>query len=89
MPKDNTAPATKEDVRLLMKMIGTSEERMTRHFNQEIAKRIRASEVSVKRHFDVAVETIRHDLLGANADEIESLKNRVTRIETHVGLTAA
>ena len=40
----------------------------------------------LKRHFDVTVETIRHDLLGANHDKIEVIKDRVTRLERHTGL---
>lgn len=40
----------------------------------------------IKRHFDVTVETIRHDLLGANHDDIEVIKDRVARLEHHTGL---
>jgi iron-sulfur cluster repair protein YtfE (RIC family) len=46
------------------------------------------SEERTKRHFDLTVETIRHDLLGANRDEIETLKDRITRVERHLGFAA-
>ena len=45
------------------------------------------------RHFDLSVETIRHDLLGANHDEIEVLKDarknhdkRIVVLEEHAGI---
>ncbi len=43
----------------------------------------------ILRHFDVAVEAIREDLVGANADEIASLTDRVDRLERHIGLAPA
>jgi len=43
----------------------------------------------ILRHFDLTVETIRHDLLGANHDEIENIKDRVKKLERHTGLVAA
>jgi hypothetical protein len=43
----------------------------------------------ILRHFDLVVETIRHDLLGANRDEIESVKDRVGRLKRHTGLIHA
>lgn len=46
-------------------------------------------------HFDLVLENIRHDLEGANRDEIEVLKdakvdhgNRITKLEQAVGLRA-
>ncbi len=45
------------------------------------------------RHFDVTVEKIRHDLHGANRDEIEVLKDskadheqRIVHLEKHAGV---
>ena len=35
----------------------------------------------LKLHFDAAVEIIRHDLRSANREEIENIKDRVTRLE--------
>lgn len=42
----------------------------------------------IKHYFDLTVENIRHDLLGTNRDEIEVIKDRVTRLEQHTGLAA-
>ena len=82
MADSKQLPATKHDLRAL-------ESRMTKHFDGKLAKVIAESEANILRHFDLTVETIRHDLLGANADEIATLKDRVTRIETHFGLSPA
>lgn len=40
----------------------------------------------LKDHFDLTVENIRYDLVGANRDEIETIKDRVVRLEKHAGL---
>jgi hypothetical protein len=74
MPARKTAPATQQDLRSL---------------EQRLLKASAGQKDEILRHFDVVVETIRHDLLGINADEIELLKDRVIRIETRVGLTPA
>jgi hypothetical protein len=66
--------ATKQDLRLLEQRLLTS----SAHQKEEII-----------RHFDVAVENIRHDLLGANADRIELLQDRIARVEQRVGLAPA
>ena len=65
------------------------EGRMTKHFDAKLAKAIEESEDRILRHFDLTVETIRHDLLGANADRIELLHDRITRVEQRVGLAPA
>lgn len=41
------------------------------------------------RHFDVAVETIRHDLRGAHRDRMENHEQRITRLEQRAGLGVA
>ena len=46
-------------------------------------------ETRILLHFDVTLETIRHDLTGANLDRISLLDDRVTRLETHVGLKSS
>ncbi|MBI3331406.1 hypothetical protein HYZ99_00415 [Candidatus Peregrinibacteria bacterium] len=68
---DDNAKATKGDIRSVRQEM--------RALKTEIVEEL-------KRHFDVTVETIRHDLLGANKDDIEVLKDRVTRLEDHTGL---
>lgn len=77
MAKDSQAPATKTDIAMLMKEIGKLYDAQDR-WKEEI-----------RRHFDLTVETIRHDLRGANKDEIVALKDRVSRLERHTGLVAA
>lgn len=81
MPEHDAAPATKEDIRQLMEMLGSSEDRTAKH--------IAESESRMKHYFDVAVENIRVELAGANSDEIESIKNRIKRVEDRVGLAPA
>lgn len=87
MTTDPNAPATKEDVRLVLDQlrryyertegwIGDLEERLTEHTDR------------IKEHFDLTIETIRHELLGANRDDIESMKDRLTRLEQHTRLDA-
>jgi hypothetical protein len=50
---------------------------------------IRASEERMKEHFDLAVETIRHDLMEAHRDRIEDHELRIRRLERHPRLKAA
>ena len=80
---DNQTPSTKADIAALMDSIG---------------KLYDANECwkdEIIRHFDVTVENIRHDLEGANKDDIELLKDaknrraeRIQRLERHVGIVA-
>ncbi len=72
-PRKPTA-ATKQDLHAL---------------EQRLNRRIESSQQEILRHFDVTVEMIRHDLLGANTDEVASLADRVNRLERHVGLAPA
>ncbi|MGE0536212.1 MAG: hypothetical protein AB7O68_14625 [Pirellulales bacterium] len=92
MVRDDSALATKADVRFITEKLTEildGQDKLRRELEERVDARIAASEERVKRHFDVAVETIRKDLVGANADEIESLKTRVSRVEQHVGLAPA
>jgi hypothetical protein len=75
-------PATKQDLHSL-------EERVTKHFDREINHAIAASEKRIVREFKVAVETIRHDLKGANRDEIELIKDDIKRLKQHTHYVAA
>jgi hypothetical protein len=70
MSNDDQAPASKEDIRLLMESSGTFYDQTERRL-VSMEEMIRASEERMKEHFDLAVETIRHDLIGANRDRIE------------------
>lgn len=75
MVRNNNSAATKQDLESLEDRIRTANKQDLESFESRIV-----------RHFDVAIETIRYDLTGANNDEVTSLKNRVTRIESHFGL---
>lgn len=76
MSKDDTQPATKGD----LKNLATKDEL------HGLRGEMMQMETRILRHFDMTVETIRHDLVGANRDEIEVIKDRVTKLEKHTGL---
>lgn len=83
MLSENTAPATKADVVLLMDSIGKLYDANENWKNE------------LKEHFDLVAENMRHDLLGANHEEIALLKDtqithgrKIARIERHVGIAA-
>ncbi|MSR86682.1 hypothetical protein EXS70_00715 [Candidatus Peribacteria bacterium] len=81
MTTDMTAPATKQDIALLMDQIG--------QYYDKTERRIHTMSERLELHFDVAVENIRHDLQSANREEIENIKDRVTRLERKTGLLNA
>jgi len=100
MARRAPASATKEDLRErqanlarrideVEKRLEARIERETEDVTRQLEARIERGTQDVTRHFDVAVESIRHDLLGANRDEIETLKDRVGRLEHHTGLVAS
>ena len=83
--KDDTAPAKKADIKAIMDSIGELYDANQR-WKDEILE-------ETKRHFDVTVEQIRHDLEGANKDKIEVLDDakvehdqRITHLEQVVGV---
>lgn len=109
MSKDTNPPATKADVDAMMdsieKLYDSNERWMNQlltaneRFRDEILESVRRSKKEaveeMKRHFDVVVEDIRHDLLGANRDEVIGLRNstvdheqRLLRLERSVGFVA-
>lgn len=78
--KDDTTPATKGDLAQL---------------RDELDRKIESFKDEILRHFDVAVENIRHDLTGALRDAIEIAKDlkdnherRIRRLERAAGLVA-
>ena len=102
MSQDTNPPATKADIDALME----SNERWmgqlltaNARFRDEILESVRQNKTEaveeMRRHFDVVVEGIRHDLLGANRDEVISLRNskvdheqRLLRLERSAGFAA-
>ncbi len=80
MSKASQAPATKEDIRMLMDHIGTFYDRTDKRL-LAVEDRIGGVEAKmkewkeeIKRHFDLVAENIRHDALGAN-----EMKSSVSR----------
>ena len=94
MTTDMTAPATKHDLQILTHLVREMKDDMSTfrkdtnsRFNR-LEERLYTFEIHVKNwkeeltlHFDAAVEIIRHDLRGANRDDISNIKDRVTRLE--------
>jgi hypothetical protein len=97
MVVDPAAPATKQDVALIMESISGLYEAissMRKRFD-EVDIKIAESEDRTKRHFDVVVETLEHDLGGAfrdhtsvNANRFTAHDRRITRLERHTGLVS-
>lgn len=81
---DNTAPATKEDIGLIMNEIGKlymANEQWKNDLEESIEKKAEET----KQHFDVVAENLHANMLGAHTDKISviddrSLQNR-SRIE--------
>ena len=78
----DNSPVTKGDLKQDLKQL-----------KEEIFRYFELKQEETHRHFDLTVETIRHDLLGANHDEIEVLKDtrknheeRIVVLEEHAGI---
>jgi hypothetical protein len=84
MSTDPGAPATKEDIRLLMEQMGT--------YYANTADRFAAVEQRIEElheHFGVVAENIKHDFRGAFADKLDQHEDRIVRLERRAGLRAA
>ncbi len=88
MTTDMTAPATKQDIAGLMEQIGEYYFR-TKTQISDLKDDVAEWKDEVKFHFDVSVEQVHHEMLSANREEILVIKDRLTRIEDHIGLKAA
>lgn len=80
MLNDSHAPATKGDLQYLM---GNVSEQMDSIYGaiDFLYKANERWKEEIIHEFHIVAEDIRHDCLGANKDEIENLKIRVTRLE--------
>jgi hypothetical protein len=94
MADDQTAPATKEDIQMLLEQFGKMYDVQERWKN-ELHKDMEIWKEELKDHFDLAVEQIRHELVSANREEIEVLKDghndhgaRIIALEKVTGLAA-
>lgn len=89
MVTDPTAPATKRDMAMVMEHVGglyVHLEKRVIALEESLDKRFTESEGRMVQQFHVIAEQIHHDAIGANRDEIEVVKDRVTRLERHTGL---
>jgi hypothetical protein len=88
MADDSSAPATRADLQYfaqgLLKQMDMLHEEIS-----SLWKEFPASEDRMVHQFHVIAEQIHHDAIGANRDEIEVVKDRVTRLERHTGLIKA
>ncbi len=89
MKKHDSALATKSDVKRLLVPLESQVQDLQGAF-LALQKYLDKKHEETRRHFDVVAEDIRHDLLGANKDEIEGLKQsrtdhgqRIARLERH------
>jgi len=85
MADDPQSPATQADLQQVRaemhERFTTTDEQFQRIFGH-----IDRQAAEIMRHFDVVAEQLRHDALGANRDDIEIVKDRVTRLEHYTGL---
>jgi hypothetical protein len=73
-----TTLATQLDVASILERVGS--------LGVSVTDQMQSFKADLSRSFDLAIEIIRHDLVGANSDRIAGLENRVGAIERHVGL---
>lgn len=84
--KDDQAPATKKDIKMLMDQIGKLYD-ANEGWKDEILEANEKWKDELKEHFDTIAENIHHDMLkGALNDKVEQCKDRIVRLEQHVGL---
>ncbi len=88
MADDPQAPATQEN---LQQVRAETRERFTTMDEQfqRVFEHIDRKANEIMHYFDVIAEQLRHDAMGANRDDIEGVKDRVTQLERHCGLVAS
>jgi hypothetical protein len=83
MASDNT-PATKGDLDALRNDVSV--------LRRDLQESMKVLKDEIMRHFDLTIETIRHDLLGANRDDIDAKgdhEKRIRKLERATGVVAA
>lgn len=81
--KDESRPATKGDVKLILTHLSLSEKRLTkvekRMDNLETRMEINFDEYEerIKRYIDVKNELLVHDIVGAMKDDVQGVKDQV------------
>ena len=96
-PADDNAPATKQDIRMLMEEFGKIWQWKTdvdetfaetgNRFN-DLEEKMELWKKELKDHFDLVAENIKHDFKGAFHDKLEQHEDRIVQLEEHVGLAA-
>jgi hypothetical protein len=90
MTSDATAPATKQDIAMIMEAFVHAEIRMDakiEEFKQEILVYVDDSAKETRRHFDVMVETLHHNLVrGALNDKVQQHEDRILVLERRAGV---
>lgn len=104
MTDDTTAPATKQDIAMLMEEFGKiwmwkeDVDQWRTNMDQwkvDFERKLDVWKQELKEHFDLVAENIRYDFRAANREEIEVLKDRskdhgkrIGALEQVVGITA-
>ncbi len=100
MKKDDKAPATKKDIRLLMrqmaayydkteKRIVESRSSLEENLDERIDRRMERWKKEIVGEFHIFAGQLRHDFKGAFADRLQQHDERISRLERHTGLLAA
>jgi len=84
MSPDPSAPATKEDIRLLMEEMGKLYDRVV-----QSEERLQEWKQEIVDEFHVVAEDLRHDLFGITKDQLAGHEDRIVRLEKHTKLIAA
>ena len=85
---DDTSPATKADIKMLMDSMGKLFDANERWKN-ELRDDAGRMKDEMKGHVDLTIELLRHDLLDAKKDRVENHENRLRKLERHTGLAVA
>lgn len=87
MPSDKQAPATKQDIHLLMEQMGKYYQKTEQRF-ADMDEKIDGWKEEIIHEFHVVAENLHHDFKGALNDKIQNHENRIVRLEGRVGLVA-
>lgn len=88
MVTDDQAPATKQDIRLLMEQMGDYYVRTERRISQLEAD-VKQWKVEIIHEFHVVAENLHRDFRDAFKDRTEQHEVRITLLEKRTGLIAA
>ncbi|MBI2524146.1 hypothetical protein HYW11_02960 [Candidatus Peregrinibacteria bacterium] len=91
MPSNQHAPATKQDIHLLMEQMGKyyqqTEQRIER-LEEEFTQKVDDWKKEIIHEFHVVAENLHYDFKGALNDKIQNHENRIVHLEERVGLAA-